>query len=59
MKRMYTFETRYFPMIKNSWGWIIKEFQFFQNESFLELEFTNFNPSGLTFEEIIEFFKSY
>jgi hypothetical protein len=53
MKRMYTFETRYFPMIKNSWGWIRKD------SSFLELEFTNFKSFGLTFEEIIEFFKSY
>ncbi len=57
MKRMYTFETRYFPMIKNSWGWIKND------SSFLELELKDisigFEQNKILFEEIIEFFKSY
>ncbi len=47
--KQYRFETSFFPMIKNSWGWIINE------ESFMKLEFF----LNLSFEEIEEFFKLY
>ena len=51
MKRMknYTFETQFFPIIKNSWGWIKQDIDYkFNIEQFF-----------MSFEEIIEFFKSY
>ena len=47
--KYYIRETRFFPMIKNSWGWITKD----------ESEYKFDLSIGLTFEEIIEFFKSY
>lgn len=58
MKRMYIFETRYFPMIKNSWGWIKEEFYFiyeFKKDS----SFINLEQNLISFEEIEEFFKVY
>jgi hypothetical protein len=51
MKRMkyYICETRFFPMIKNSWGWVVEDIEY---KFDLERNF-------ILFEEIIEFFKSY
>jgi hypothetical protein len=58
MKRMYTFETRYFPMIKNSWGWI-KEEIYFVYEFKKDSSFINLEQNLFSFEEIEEFFKVY
>lgn len=52
----YTFETRFFPMVKNSWGW--EELEFTNFILFTDLSI-GFEQNKILFEEIKEFFKVY
>jgi hypothetical protein len=58
MEKIVYIETKYFPRIKNSWGWIKKDIEYNLD---LEQNFISFGfeQNKILFEEIIEFFKSY
>ncbi len=52
----YIRENQYFPMIKNSWGWI-KEIFVYEVEK--NLYFMDLEQNFISFEEIEEIFKVY